>query len=115
MKIKNNITLKPFNTFGIDVNAAKFASICSVEDLQDVLNTNPSDLLVLGGGSNLLLTKDVNALVLQINIKGIRVVSSFENRVQIEVACYCTSSFFVPRRATLGLRIFEIEHFTKLL
>jgi UDP-N-acetylmuramate dehydrogenase len=103
MKIKNNITLKPFNTFGIDVNAAKFASICSVEDLQDVLNTNPSDLLVLGGGSNLLLTKDVNALVLQINIKGIRVVSSFENRVQIEVAagenwhefvCWCLKKNF---------------------
>ena len=86
MTIKNNISLKPFNTFGIDVNASQFAVISSVEDLKEVLNTNPSDLLILGGGSNILLTKDVDALVLQINLKGIRVLSKFENRVQIEVA-----------------------------
>jgi UDP-N-acetylmuramate dehydrogenase len=61
MIIKNNITLKPFNTFGIDVNASEFVSIDSIQDLKDVLNTNPSDLLILGGGSNMLLTKDVNA------------------------------------------------------
>ena len=86
MTIKNNISLKPFNTFGIDVNASQFAVISSVEDLKEVLNTNPSDLLILGGGSNILFTKDVDALVLQINLKGIRVLSKFENRVQIEVA-----------------------------
>ena len=86
MTIKNNISLKPFNTFGIDVSASQFAVISSVEDLKEVLNTNPSDLLILGGGSNILLTKDVDALVLQINLKGIRVLSKFENRVQIEVA-----------------------------
>ena len=103
MKIKNNITLKPFNTFGIDVNAAEFAAISSVGDLKDVLNTNPSDLMILGGGSNSLLTKDVNALVLQINIKGIRVISRLENRVQVEVAagenwhefvCWCLKENF---------------------
>ena len=86
MTIKNNIPLKPFNTFGIDVNASQFAAISSVEDLKEVLNTNPSDILILGGGSNILLTKDVDALVLQINLKGIRVLSELENRVQIEVA-----------------------------
>ena len=103
MKIKDNISLKPFNTFGIDVKAAEFGSICSVGDLKDILNTNPSDLLILGGGSNLLLTKDVDALVLQINIKGIRVVSRLENRVQVEVAagenwhefvCWCLKENF---------------------
>ena len=103
MKIKNNITIKHFNTFGIDVNAAEFAAISSVGDLKDVLNTNPSDLMILGGGSNSLLTKDVNALVLQINIKGIRVISRLENRVQVEVAagenwhefvCWCLKENF---------------------
>ena len=103
MKIKNNITLKPFNTFGIDVKAAEFAAISSLGDLKDILNTNPSDLLIVGGGSNLLLTKDVNALVLQINIKGIRVISRLENRVQVEVAagenwhefvCWCLKENF---------------------
>jgi UDP-N-acetylmuramate dehydrogenase len=38
MIIKNNITLKPFNTFGIDVNASEFVSIDSIQDLKDVLN-----------------------------------------------------------------------------
>jgi len=103
MTIKNNIPLKPFNTFGIDVNASQFAAINSVEDLKDVLNTNPSDILILGGGSNILLTKDVDALVLQINLKGIRVLSELENRVQIEVAagenwhefvCWCLKENF---------------------
>ena len=103
MIIKNNITLKPFNTFGIDVNASEFASINSIQDLKDVLNTSPSDLLILGGGSNLLLTKDIDALVLQINLKGISVISSTKNSVQIEVAagenwhelvCWCLEENF---------------------
>ena len=103
MIIKNNITLKPFNTFGIDVNASEFVSIDSIQGLKDVLNTNPSDLLILGGGSNMLLTKDVNALVLQINLKGISVISSTENSVQVKVSagenwhelvCWCLKENF---------------------
>ena len=103
MIIKNNITLKSFNTFGIDVNASEFASINSIQDLKDVLNTSPSDLLILGGGSNLLLTKNIDALVLQINLKGISVISSTKNSVQIEVAagenwhelvCWCLEENF---------------------
>ena len=86
MKIQNNITLKSFNTFGIDVNASQFVSISSVKDLKSVLSTNSSELLILGGGSNMLLTKDIDALVLQINLKGIRVLSSCENSVHVEVA-----------------------------
>ena len=103
MIIKNNIALKPFNTFGIDVNAKEFASINSIQDIKDVLNSNPSDLLILGGGSNMLLTKDVEALVLQINLKGISVISRSENRVQVQVAagenwhelvCWCLNENF---------------------
>jgi UDP-N-acetylmuramate dehydrogenase len=103
MTLKNNISLKPFNTFGIDVNASKFVSIDSLQNLKDILNTNPVDLLILGGGSNLLLTKDVEALVLQINLKGISVISSFKNSVHVEVAagenwhelvCWCLNKDF---------------------
>ena len=91
MIIKNNIALKPFNTFGIDVNASKFASINSIQDLKDVLDTNPSDLLILGGGSNLLLTKDIDALVLQINLKGISVKDvSCSNKRQFHRGFKCT-------------------------
>jgi UDP-N-acetylmuramate dehydrogenase len=103
MTLKNNISLKPFNTFGIDVNASKFVSIDSLQNLKNILNTNPVDLLILGGGSNLLLTKDVEALVLQINLKGISVISSFKNSVHVEVAagenwhelvCWCLNKDF---------------------
>ena len=103
MTLKNNISLKPFNTFGIDVNASKFVSIDSLQNLKDILNTNPLDLLILGGGSNMLLTKDVEALVLQINLKGISVISSFKNSVHVEVAagenwhelvCWCLNKDF---------------------
>ena len=68
------------------VVAKEFASIKSKQDLAKTLNTNLSDLLVLGGGSNILLTKDVDALVLHINIKGIEVVSVYENNVRVRVA-----------------------------
>jgi UDP-N-acetylmuramate dehydrogenase len=103
MTLKNNISLKPFNTFGIDVNASKFVSIDSLQNLKDILDTNPLDLLILGGGSNMLLTKDVEALVLQINLKGISVISSFKNSVHVEVAagenwhelvCWCLNKDF---------------------
>ena len=73
MVIENNISLKPLNTFGMHVVAKEFASIKSKQDLAKILNTNLSNLLVLGGGSNILFTKDVDALVLHINIKGIEV------------------------------------------
>ena len=86
MIIEKKISLKPLNTFGIHVVAKKFATIESEQDLVQALNTNSSNLLVLGGGSNMLLTKDVDALVLHINIKGIEVVSISENNVRVRVA-----------------------------
>ena len=86
MVIKNNISLKDLNTFGMSVVAREFITIESKKDLIAALNTNPSNMLILGGGSNMLLTKDVDALVLHINIKGIKVVSNSENNVRVEVA-----------------------------
>ena len=86
MLIEKNISLKPLNTFGMKVVAKEFASVETKQDLAKILNTNLSNLLVLGGGSNILLTKDVNALVLHINIKGIEIVSVYENNVRVRVA-----------------------------
>lgn len=86
MLIEKNISLKPLNTFGMNVVAKEFASVETKQDLAKILNTNLSNLLVLGGGSNILLTKDVNALVLHINIKGIEIVSVYENNVRVRVA-----------------------------
>ena len=86
MDIKENISLQSFNTFGINVNAKEFASIESLKDLTDVLNTNPSHLFILGGGSNMLLTKDIDALVLHINLKGISVISTSKKNVKVQVS-----------------------------
>jgi UDP-N-acetylmuramate dehydrogenase len=86
MLIEKNISLKPLNTFGMNVVAKEFVSVETKQDLAKILNTNLSNLLVLGGGSNILLTKDVNALVLHINIKGIEIVSVYENNVRVRVA-----------------------------
>lgn len=86
MVIEKNIPLKHLNSFGMHVLAKEYTSIESKQVLAKVLNTNSSNLLVLGGGSNMLLTKDVDALVLHINIKGIEVISVFENNVKIRVS-----------------------------
>ena len=86
MLTQKNISLKPFNTFGIDVIAKEFVAVASIEDLVKVLDTNQTDILVLGGGSNMLLTKAVEALVLHINLKGITVISKSENSVRVQVA-----------------------------
>ena len=86
MLIKKNISLKYLNTFGIDVKAKEFASVESKQDLAKLLVINSSNLLVLGGGSNILLTEDLDGLVLHINIKGIKVVSVYENKIRVRVA-----------------------------
>lgn len=72
--LQNNVSLKAFNTFGIDVNAKFFAEIKSEADLA-TLFANPivknEKLLVLGGGSNMLFTQNFDGLVIKISIPGI--------------------------------------------
>jgi UDP-N-acetylmuramate dehydrogenase len=72
MQIQENISLKPFNTFGIAASARYFASFSNSDELEGLL-TPDSQLptLVLGGGSNILLTKNFDGLVLKNDIKGI--------------------------------------------
>ncbi|WP_299119522.1 UDP-N-acetylmuramate dehydrogenase [uncultured Winogradskyella sp.] len=85
MILAKNISLKSFNTFGIDANAKLFCNITSVEILHNVLlEQHESSLFILGGGSNMLLTKDIDALVLHINLKGIEVVNETESTVTIK-------------------------------
>lgn len=75
LRISENVSLKQFNTFGIEATARWFTEISSESEL-DELFANPqfSDCrrLVLGGGSNVLFTHDFDGLVVRINIKGIR-------------------------------------------
>lgn len=73
-KILEKISLKPYNTFGVESYARWFSEISDANDLI-ALFKNPDNqnkqILVLGGGSNMLFTKDYDGLVLLINIKGI--------------------------------------------
>jgi len=84
MQIQENVSLKPYNTFGIDHPASHFLEIGSVDTLREVLQRKdlPSPF-VLSGGSNILLTSPVNALVLYINLHGREVIQEDENNVII--------------------------------
>jgi UDP-N-acetylmuramate dehydrogenase len=80
--ILNNISLKSYNSFGIDVKAKKFVNISTQKELIEVLQNNKKqDKFILGGGSNMLLTKDINALVIHINNKGIQTIKEKDNFV----------------------------------
>jgi UDP-N-acetylmuramate dehydrogenase len=74
MTVQTNVSLKPYNTFGIAAIAKYFVEVSSIEQLQAILQ-NPDyqgiERLILGGGSNLLLTKDFDGIVIRIVIKGI--------------------------------------------
>lgn len=77
MIISSNISLKPYNTFGIDSSAKFFTSIQSIENIKELLQSaeyKNNKHLILGGGSNMLLTKNVDAIVVKNNLKGIEIV-----------------------------------------
>ena len=87
MLIQKNSSLKPYNTFGIDVNAAFFCEVFSVEELIKLLQDDTfrqKQKLILGGGSNVLFTKDVEALVIHNQIKGIEIISEDAQQVIIK-------------------------------
>src|SRR5690606_23539057 len=78
-------SLKLYNTFGIDVKAKEFISVSSLSELQSVLEKYKNEeIFVLGGGSNMLLTKDIEQPVGHINLKGKQIVKQDENHVWIE-------------------------------
>ena len=70
---QQNVSLKPYNTFGIEAKATAFFEFTSLEALQEALSEKKPDqeLLILGGGSNLLLTQDFEGLVLKNGLRGI--------------------------------------------
>jgi UDP-N-acetylmuramate dehydrogenase len=71
MTIQNNFSLKKYNTFGIEAKAKQFVAVHSIEDLNTILKEHQSEpKFILGGGSNMLLTQDIQALVIHIDLKG---------------------------------------------
>lgn len=73
--IERNVSVRPFNTFGVEASAALFARVRSLEELQRVLadrRVADAPLLVLGGGSNVLFTDDFDGCLLKIEIPGVQ-------------------------------------------
>src|SRR5690349_13160781 len=85
MQIQSNFSLKNYNTFGIEAKARQFVAVHSVEELKRVLSANKNEKkFILGGGSNMLLTKDIDALVIHIDLKGKEVIKEDDDFVWVE-------------------------------
>jgi UDP-N-acetylmuramate dehydrogenase len=86
MNAQTDLSLKNFNTFGIDVKAKQFIEIQSIDELRHVLKRfYTEEIFVLGGGSNMLLTDDIDKTVIYIHTKGISIVKEDEENIVIEV------------------------------
>jgi hypothetical protein len=93
--IEENISLRPFNTFGINVQARYFAAFSTTEQLRELLaheKVKASKQLVLGGGSNLLLTRDFDGVVLKNEIKGIVLILLPRRPEKYGIGSSCTAS-----------------------
>ncbi|WP_264521682.1 UDP-N-acetylmuramate dehydrogenase [Flavobacterium sp. N1994] len=85
MNIQPNFSLKKYNTFGIEAKAKQFVAVHTVAELKTVLQENKSETkFVLGGGSNMLLTQDIQALVIHVDLKGKKILKEDEDYVWVE-------------------------------
>ncbi len=85
MQIQNNFSLKNYNTFGIEAKAKQFVAVHDVTELKTILEENKTNKkFILGGGSNMLLTKDIDAMVIHIDLKGKKIVKETDDFVWVE-------------------------------
>jgi len=104
MEITSHYPLKNHNTFGISAYAEEFVQVHTAEELAEVLRENKNKkLFLLGGGSNMLLTKDIEALVIHVDLKGREVVWQDEEHAHVramagenwhEFVLYCIDNNF---------------------
>ncbi|MBX9806757.1 MAG: UDP-N-acetylmuramate dehydrogenase [Flavobacteriaceae bacterium] len=85
MKIQTNFSLKNYNTFGIEAKAKQFVAVHNVAELKLILEEHKSQKkFILGGGSNMLLTKDIDALVIHVDLKGKKIIKEDDDFVWVE-------------------------------
>src|SRR4249920_2234564 len=91
MQIQSNFSLKPYNTFGIDAKAKHFSAFSDIEQLKELTTHNPIaigsqlTIFILGGGSNILFTKDFDGYILKNDIRGIAKINEDDRYVYIKV------------------------------
>lgn len=88
MKILEAVSLKPYNTFGVDVAARYYTEVQHISALKNVLSLpqyREVPKLILGGGSNFLFTQDFPGLVIKVNIQGIEVTEENDDFVEVKV------------------------------
>ena len=89
MKILKNESLKKYNTFGVDVTAKYFAEFESIERLKELthfFSEKGTNILILGGGSNILFIQDFPGAVIKNNILGIKVIEETDSIVKLKVS-----------------------------
>ena len=85
LRFEEDVSLKPYNTFGIEVQTKYFFKVTSASILKEILNQNPTlPIRILGGGSNVLFTENFDGLTLYIANKGIELVEETQNKVLVE-------------------------------
>jgi UDP-N-acetylmuramate dehydrogenase len=87
METAKNFSLKRFNTFGVEASAGAFINAASEDEMFEILSVKELKSLrifILGGGSNILFTKDYNGLVIKNSIPGIEIIEEDESTVTIE-------------------------------
>jgi len=81
--IQENISLKPFHSFAMEVNARYFTRLSSMDQLPEIFGWKKSSSLVLGGGSNLLFTKNYDGLIIKNEMKGIHLIREDDHHVYV--------------------------------
>ena len=88
LNIQTDIPLQNFNTFGIQVNAQHFMRLKDPRALQSILTDDhwhPTPKFILGGGSNILFTKDYPGLVIKNEISGIEIIDENNDHIYLKI------------------------------
>lgn len=89
LHIRENVNLKSYNTFGVEVYCDYFVEINSIADFKELIPNKiytSTAKLIIGGGSNLLFTNDFKGLVIKNNLKGKEIVSESDTEVLVKVS-----------------------------
>jgi UDP-N-acetylmuramate dehydrogenase len=103
MQFQENFSLESFNTFGINISTKLFASFSDINELAEILENKNEHKFILGGGSNILFTKNYNGLILKNEIAGIEKIKEDDAHVHVragagvgwhEFVLYCINNNF---------------------